>query len=247
MRRRIFLPYLQVRLDINALQTVHHGRVELTRGTVVLRRITRCHNNPTLRQLMHAKRFVLQKLKHGGGKRLRDAINFIQEQYSLMNACFFLHAIHRCNNLAHGVFANAVMMTVEILLGNERQAQRALTRVVRNGVTHEVDTRLARNLRHYGGFTHTRRSEHHNRSLHMKRDARQSMVVFRQISADSAPDLLSCLLDVHVVSFPLPAHRRQAPPAPPTTARFRDDNLHRRTQTQRDNRACSLDTSPNHR
>ena len=191
------------------------------RRAIILGRIPRRHNNPTFGQRMHAKRFVLKELKQRGHKRFRDAIDFIKKENSLFNAAFFLRMIHGANNLAHGIFAHAIPRATKIALFDKRKTQRALTRVMRNGIAHEIDIELLRNLRDNRRLSHTRRSQHNQRTLHVKRNAILTARIARKIRSNCAFDLFCCLRDVHSQTpFCLPACRT-------VKRRLIHDHLHR--------------------
>ena len=68
--RGIVHPCVEVRFDVNALQSVCHGRVKLAGGSVVLGRVARADDDPACREAMRPEALVLKKLQHGRHKRL---------------------------------------------------------------------------------------------------------------------------------------------------------------------------------
>ena len=195
----VFLPDRHVRLDVDAPHAVEHGRVELARRAVVLGRVARAYDDPSVREPVHAECLELQELQHGGCERLAHAVDLVEEQDALVDAALLACAVHGRDDLGHRVVRHAVLAPIELLLRDEGQAERALARVVRDGIRDEVDVHLAGDLRDDGGLAHARGAEHDEGPLHALRHARQSAVVFREVCAHRAADLLFRLLYVHAL------------------------------------------------
>ncbi len=101
---RIFFPGSKVCLHFQYLQPVESHHVEFPHRFIVLRRITGRHNDPSLRYLMPAKHFILQKLQHRRRQRLRHTIDLIQEKNAFPDTALFHHLIDRGDNLTHRIF-----------------------------------------------------------------------------------------------------------------------------------------------
>ena len=67
---RVLFPDRKIRLHIDPADTVHGHDVKLPHGLVILRRISCCHDDPSLRDFVITKCLTLQKLQHGRGQRL---------------------------------------------------------------------------------------------------------------------------------------------------------------------------------
>ena len=156
---RIGLPCLVIGLHVDALEAVPRGHVEIVRAAVVLGRIAGRDHHPALRHLMAAEHLVLQKLQDGGRERLRDAVDLVQEQDAFLPTRFGHGFIDRRDDFAHRVFGHAERLALEGALGDIRQAEGALTRVVRHGIAHQPDAHLARHLLHDGGLAHAGRAD----------------------------------------------------------------------------------------
>ena len=105
-----------------------------------------------------------------GGEGLRHAVDFIQKQDALTLAGGFHQVIDGGDDLAHGVFGDVVCHAVIHLVGNERQTQRTLARVVRHGVGEERHVQLLRNLLHDRRLADARRANEKHRALPMDGD-----------------------------------------------------------------------------
>ena len=193
----IFLPNLQIGLDIDALHPIEHRRIEIAGGAIVLGRVARSHDYPALGKAVHAEGLVLQELQHRRGKGFRNAVHLVKEQDALVDPARLPRAVHCRDDFAHGVIGDAVFPPIELLRGDEGQPQGALPRVMGDRVTDEVDALLLRDLGDYRRLAHTGRSEHDDRALHMEGDAEQTVPILGKVRPDRALDLLRCLFDVH--------------------------------------------------
>ena len=74
----------------------HHTResalglpvIELRNRLVELRRVTCCNNYPTCRNLMKSENLILQELEHCRSKGLGNAVDLIEEENTLFDACY---------------------------------------------------------------------------------------------------------------------------------------------------------------
>ena len=196
-------PHVEVGLDVDALQAVHHGGVELARGAVVLRRVAGRDDDPARGQAVLAERLVLQELQHGGHEGLRRAVDLVQEEDALRDAALLDRVVRGGDDLAHGVAADLVRASAVLALRDVRQAERALARVVRDGVADEVDAETVRDLADDGRLADARGTHHDDGALHLRGDAVDPVLVLAEVRADRALDLPGCLLDVHARSLGL--------------------------------------------
>ena len=107
------------------------------------------------------------------------------------------------DDFGHRVFGNVVLATIELLLGNEGQAERALPSVMRNGVTDIIDARAIGDLLDNRRLSHAGRPQHDDGPLHSEGNEVETVVVFRKICLDGTLDLLARFLDVHTSSYNL--------------------------------------------
>ena len=149
---RVFAPCLEVGLHVKALQAVPRCQVEVARRAVVLGRVAGSYHDPALGNLVAAEHLVLQELQHGGRERFRHAVDLVEEQDALAMPRLLDGIVDRGDDLAHGVFGHVVGFPAVFLLGDERQAQRALARVVGHGVGNESHLKLLGDLLDNGGF-----------------------------------------------------------------------------------------------
>ena len=195
----VFLPDGEVLCHVHALHTVQRHHVEVPDGLVVLRRVARRHDEPSLRQVLVAEGLALQKLQHHGGQRLADAVDLVQEQNALGQARPLHHLVHGGQNLAHGVLRNGVFLAAVGPLFDERQADGALAGVVGDGVGHQAHALLRRDLLHDLGLADARRAHQQHGPLPDRGDQVIPQGVLFEIRLQRVGDLLLCLFDVHSV------------------------------------------------
>ena len=152
------LPRAVVGLDVDFAQTVERHDVELVHRAVVLGRVARAHDDPSLRHLMFTERLELQELEHRGVQRLRNAVNLIEEQDALAQPRA-LHVIVNCrDDLRHRVLGCIEFLPLEFPMLDAGKAERALARMMRHGVRHDADAQLAGDLLHDCGLADSRRA-----------------------------------------------------------------------------------------
>ena len=154
----IFLPHIVVRLHIDALQAVPGDDIKFPDGIVVLRRVARCHHNPTVRHPMPAEDLVLQKLQHGRSQSLGHTVDLIKEQNALFQPRTLHHIIDGCDDLRHGILGHAVLHTTVDLLLDKRQTQSALSGMMGHGIADKAHPKFCRHLLHNGSLTDTGRA-----------------------------------------------------------------------------------------
>ena len=146
VRGSVFLPDSKARLQIDAPHPVERRHIKAPRGLVIARRIARRRDHPALRQRVDAEGLVLQHLQNRGHERLGDAVDLVEEQDSRLQSGFLHLFVDRGNDLAHGVLRRTVLPPGRCAVDDDRQAERALARVVRHGVADEADVLLLRKL-----------------------------------------------------------------------------------------------------
>ena len=156
--------------------------------------------NGKLPYAVAAKDLELQKLQHGGGERLADAVDLIEEEDALLHAGLLHQVIDRGDDLAHRVFRDAVFLPAVVLFGDEGQTDGALARVVGHGIAHQSHAQLLGDLLHDGSFADARRAHQKNRALTLERDLVFAELVLGKIGGHGIFDLLLCLFDVHTSS-----------------------------------------------
>ena len=109
--------------------------------------------------------------------------------------------IDRGDDLAHGVFGHVVGFPAVFLLGDERQAQRALARMMGHGVGNEAHLKLLGDLLDDGGFADAGRAQQEDGALALRRQGVAAELVFGEIRLHGVLDLLFRLLDVHGCSL----------------------------------------------
>ena len=197
----VALPGLDIRGDVETLHTVEGYDIEVTHRAVVLRRVAGGDDHEAIRDLMSAEGLVLQELQHHRGEGLRHAVDLVEEEDALVDAGALDLLIDRGDDLGHGVLGDGILLAAEIALRDEREADGRLACVVRDGVRHEVDAELRRDLLHDGGLTDARRAHEEHRALLLDRDPVGTGLVLHEIGADRVDDFLFCFNDVHFYAF----------------------------------------------
>ena len=161
----ILLPHLIVLFHVDALDPVQRHHVKLPHRFVVLRRIPRRHDDPSLRHPLVSKSLALKELQHGRRQRLRDAVDLIDEQDPFPKPGLLHLLIDRSDDLAHGVLRHLPRLSPEGPLLDKRQTDGALPGVVSDGVGHKADTALPGHLLHDLGLADPRRPHEKHRPL----------------------------------------------------------------------------------
>ena len=115
-------PHIEVGLNLDALEAIPRGDVEVVGRAVVLGRVAGRHDDPAVGHGMAAEDLVLQKLQHGRRERLRYAVDLVEEQNALAAPRGLHRLIDRGDDLAHGVFGHLVFHAVIGFRRDERQA-----------------------------------------------------------------------------------------------------------------------------
>ena len=194
-------PHVVVGLNLDALQAIPRGDVEVVSRAVVLGRVAGRHDDPAVGHGMAAEDLVLQKLQHGRRERLRYAVDLVEEQNALAAPRGLHRLIDRGDDLAHGVFGHLVFHAVIGFRRDERQAQRALAGMVGHGVGHESHFQFLGDLLHDGRLADARRAQQEHRTLALGRQKIVAELVFGEIGHHSVFDLLFRFADVHRGSF----------------------------------------------
>ena len=161
----VVLPHRQVGLDIHAAHAVKGYDVKIPDGFVVLRRVACRHDDPARRHSLIAKGLALQKLQHGGGKRLGHAVDLVDEQNALRKAGGLHFSVDAGNDLAHGVFGHRYVLIAVVALPDKGQTHGALAGVVGDGVGHQCHPALPGHLLHHLRFSNARRAHQQDGAL----------------------------------------------------------------------------------
>ena len=153
---------------------------------------------------MISKRLSLKKLEHRRCKRLRYAVDLIDEQKSLGESGLLNLIIDRSDNLTHRVLRHCILFSAVILVLDKRKSNRTLSRVVRDRVCDKTNLALLRDLLHDLRFSDSRRSDQKHRSLANRRNRICPVLILRQVCLDCILDFLFCTFDIHDSSPPLP-------------------------------------------
>ena len=138
----IHLPYRIVFFHIDALHTVKGYNIELSDGLIVFRRIAGSHNHPSLRNLMIAEGFALQKLQHSRCQCLGYTVDLIDKQNTFFESGCFHFLINRRYNLTHCVLRDRILSAAEILFLDKRQTDGTLSRMMGNGIRNQCHATL---------------------------------------------------------------------------------------------------------
>ena len=192
----IFLPDGQVSLHVHALDPVQRDDVELPHALVVLGRVARGGDDPALGHFLVAEGFALQKLQHGGGQRLGDTVDLVDEQNALRKAGVLHALVHAGDDLAHGVLGDGHGFAAVLPLLDHGQAHGALAGVVGDGIGHQGHPLLPGNLLHDLGFSDAWRAHQQNGPLANGGNGILAVLVPAEIGPDRVGDLLFGTLDV---------------------------------------------------
>ena len=194
----IFFPHAEIFLHVNPADPVKSHHVKLPDRFIVLRRIACCYNDPALGHRLIAEGLALQKLQHGGRKRLRHTVDFINKKDSLLYLRLLHPVIHRGYDLTHGIFCHGMELPAVFLLPDKRQPHGTLPGVVGNGIGYQVDLTFPGDLLHDLCLSDSRRAHQQNGALPDGRNAVFSIGVLDQICLYSVLDLLFCSFNVHL-------------------------------------------------
>lgn len=193
----VLLPYIVIRLNINALKSIPSDDVKLAHRVVVLRRVTCCHNNPTIWYTVPPENLILKKLQHGRSQGFGHAVYFIQKQDSFFQPCAFHHVVNRSDYLAHGILGHAIHGAAVSFLFDKWQTQGTLAGMVSHGVADQAHTQFTCYLLHNSGFTDARRSHKKNRTLPFNGYKVTAELIFGKVCPHGILNLFFSLLDVH--------------------------------------------------
>ncbi len=146
----IFLPHAVIYIDVDPFHAVKSHDVKIPHGLVVLRRISGCDNEKSIRHTVCPEGFVLQELQHCRRERLRDAVDLVEKENTLLNAAPLDLIVNRSDDLAHGILRDRIFLPAIIPPTDIWQTNRALSRVVRDRIGDQIDMGLLRHLLHDG-------------------------------------------------------------------------------------------------
>ena len=102
----IFFPDSEIFPHIDLLYPVQSHHVKVPDRFIVLRRISRSHNDPAGRHLLVSEGLALEELEHGRSQSLRNTVDLIDKQDSLPDSRSFHFVIHGSDNLAHSILSD---------------------------------------------------------------------------------------------------------------------------------------------
>ena len=80
----ILFPHRKISLHRNDFHAIQRHHVKFTYGTVVFRRISGSHYDPSSGDRLISERFSLQELEHRRRQRLGDTVDLIVDALSLL-------------------------------------------------------------------------------------------------------------------------------------------------------------------
>ena len=197
---RVLFPDLKIRLHIDLFDAVQGRDIKFPHGFIVFRRVSCCHDDPAIRDLMISESLILQKLQHGRGQCLGHAVDLIDEEKSLGESCVLDLIVDRRDDLTHGIFRHMDILPTVSLLRDKRETDGTLSRMVCDRVGDETDPALPRHLLHDLGLSDSWRTDEQHRALPHGRDLVFPVFVLRQIHLYRIFNFLFCTLDVHFLS-----------------------------------------------
>ena len=189
-----------VLLHVDAADPVQCHHVKVTDRLIVLRRISRCHDDPPLRHFAVPKHLALEELEHGRGQRLGDTVYLVDKEDALGKAGLLHLVVDRCDDLAHGVLCDRIGLSAIDLLPDKGEADGALPGVVGDGVGHKPDPALSGDLFHDLRLTYARRAHEKDGPLPDSRYHVLPIGVLFQIGLYGVPDFLFGSFYIHAVS-----------------------------------------------
>lgn len=150
---------------INFLDPVQGHHVKFPDRSVILRRVTCCHNHPAFRQLLVSKSLTLQKLQHCWRQCFGYTIDLINEQDPLPKAGLLHFIVHRSNDLAHGILCDRNLPALVLFLPDKRQPYRTLSGVMGDRIRDQTDPALSGRLLHDLCFPDPRRPHQQDGTL----------------------------------------------------------------------------------
>ena len=197
----VVLPDRQIRLNVHPADAVEGDNIEIADGFIVLRRVACRHDDPARRHGLIAEGLALQKLQHGGGQRLGDTVDLVDEEDALFQAGGLHLGVDAGDDLAHGVFRHRDVPASVVSLADEGQAHGALAGVVGDGIGHQRHAALPRRLLHHLRLADARRPHQQDGALADGGDGVLAQSVLGEIGSDGMLDLFFGSFDVHI-AFP---------------------------------------------
>ena len=198
----VVLPHRQIRLDVHAAHAVKGDDVKIPDGLVVLRRVACRHDDPACRHSLIAKGLALQKLQHGGGKRLGHAVDLVDEQDTLGKAGGLHFGVDAGDDLTHGVLGHRHVLIAVVALPDKGQTHSALPGVVGDGVGHQRHPALPGYLLHHLCFANARRAHQQDGALPDGGNGVFAQRILGKVGFYGMFDLFLGTFDIHNI-FPL--------------------------------------------
>ena len=177
----IFFPYFKIRLHINSLDSVKGYYVKFADRFIVFRRVSCCHDHPSLRYFLIAKSLSLKELQHHRCQGFRYAVDLINKKNPLFQPCLLHLLIDRGNNLTHSIFCDRKSLLTKGFLSDKRQSYCTLTGVMCDGIRYQSYLTFSGDLFHDLCFSNTRCPHKKNRSLAYGRDQIFSKFILRKV------------------------------------------------------------------
>ena len=197
----VVLPDRQIRLNVHPADAVEGDDIEIADGFIVFRRVACRHDDPARRHSLIAEGLALQKLQHGGGQRLGDAVDLVDEEDALFQAGGLHLGVDAGDDLAHGVLRHRDVPAAVVALTDEGQAHGALAGVMGDGIGHQRHAALPRRLLHDLGLADARRPHQQDGALADGRDGVFAQSIFGEVRFDGMLDLFFGSFDVHILSL----------------------------------------------
>ena len=162
---RILLPDCKIRFYLNLPHPIHRHNIKLPDRLIELRGISCRRYYPSFGHLVRAKGLALQKLEHGRSQRFGDAIDLVDKENPLPQACLFHFLIDRSDDLAHGILCDRLFLPSKILFYNKGKADSALPGMMRDGIGYQGNAVLPGYLLHNLCLSDSRRAQKQQRPL----------------------------------------------------------------------------------
>ena len=194
----ILLPHGKIRFHIDLLKSVQSHYVKISDRLVVLRRISRRHDDPALRELLIAEGLCLEKLQHGRRQRLGHTVDLIDKQHSFRDAGLLHLLVNRGDDLTHRILCHRIYPAAVFFFSDKRKPHSALPCMVRDCICHKADAHLLRNLLHDLCLADPRRSHQKHGALTDRRDPVAPESILCKICLYGILDLLFCTFYIQI-------------------------------------------------
>ena len=161
----VFFPDVKILFHIDFLDTVQGHHIKFTYRFIILRRVARRNDDPSLRDFLISECLALQELQHRWRQGLRDTVDLINEKNSLFVSGNFHFVIHRRDDLAHRILRHRIFFPSVLFFLNKRQPHCALAGMMGDRIRHQADPALSCHLLHDLCLSDSRRPHQKDRPL----------------------------------------------------------------------------------